>query len=134
MNQIYPDEGLVMQLTRIAEGTLRFHLFTNNETPDRDSVLADFTEAAWAGYAAVDLDETDFVTTGTAGHVGYMYADPIAFVNTSGADVDAFGYYVTDTSETVLLAVARFDSAPITKADAESFLVTPVWGDFSQFF
>lgn len=133
MQDIYADEGLVESLLRIAQGTVRYHLFVNDITPTRDTELADLVEAAWTGYTSFDLDETDFTSTGVAGHTGYMQADPLAFENADGGDVDAFGYYVTDASETLLFKAARFDAAPITKPDGDFFVVTPTWGDFSLF-
>jgi len=96
MQQLYPDEGLVMQMERILTAGVRLHLFTNDITPDRDTVLADLTEAAWSGYVMIELDDTDFGTTGVAAHQGYMMANPQSFLNSSGVDQDAFGYYYTE--------------------------------------
>jgi len=132
MVQVYPNEGLVMQLLLIATGQLRFHLFTNDVDPDRDTVLTDLTEAAWGGYAVHDLDETDFTLNGVAGDTGFIVAALIAFANTSGGTVSAYGFYVTDVAETTLLAVTRFDSAPVSKLNGQSYLVTPAWGDYSE--
>jgi len=131
MQQFYPDDGLVFQLLQIVADDVRYHLFTNDFTPDRDTVLADLTEAAWTGYAYVDVAPGDFATSGVAGHVGYIQAPPITFDNGSGADQSAYGYYVTNVAGTKLLAAARFDSAPITKPDGDQFTVIPVWGDSS---
>jgi hypothetical protein len=133
MRQLYPDAGLVEQLRRIATGGLRFHLFVNNYTPALDANFGSIVEASFTGYAPVDLDETDFTASGVTGHVGFMLAAPISFLNSSGAPVDAYGYYVSDTGDAQFLAIARFDLAPITKADGESFIVVPTWADFSAF-
>lgn len=133
MRLIFPDEGLVEQLKRIVNDGVTYHLFTNDVTPDRDTELAGLTEAAWSGYAAASLDETDFPTESVAGHNGSILGPAVAFLNSSGSPVDAYGYYVTDVANSMLLAAARFDDAPISKADAESFLVVPTWGDFSRF-
>ena len=132
MNQIYPDDGLVEQLTRILAGGIKIKLFKTDVTPDRDTVLADLVEADWAGYAAVDLDDTDFTLSGVVAHQGYLIADPVAFLNSSGAAKDAYGYFVTNADDDKLLAVARFDGAPISKDDGESHIVVPAWGDFSE--
>lgn len=133
MHQVYPDQGLLMFLDRAIAGDFKFHLFVNNVTPDRDTELADLTEATFAGYAEVTVDAADFSLEGVAGHVGTKVAAPISFLNSSGGDATAYGYYATDTAETKLLMVARFDSAPITKANGESFLVTPTISDYSQY-
>jgi len=134
VNLIFPDEGLVTQLGRILVLDVLYHLFTNNVTPDRDTVLADLTDATWTGYAPITQTFTDYTITGVAGHAGYAIAAPISFSNGSGSPVTTYGYYVTDSGETVLLAAARFDGAPLTIAAAGTLPVVPVWGDFSQLF
>jgi hypothetical protein len=133
MHQIYPDEGLIEFLERAVAGDFKFKLFTNNFTPDRDTELADLTEAVFAGYAEVTVAAADFTLSGVAGHVGSLVAAPIAFLNSSGISQNAYGYYATDSAETMLLMVARFDSAPVAKATGDSFLVTPTISDFSQY-
>jgi len=132
MNLLFPDEGLVTQLTRILNGTVRYHLYTNNLTPDLDTVLGDLTEAAWTGYASVTKTFSDYTISGVAGHAGYAIAAPTSFSNGSGSPVNTYGYYVTDSGSTLLLAIARFDGAPLSIAAAGSLPVVPVWGDFSQ--
>jgi hypothetical protein len=131
MQQIYPDEGLEEQLRRIVADGVTFHLYTNSVSLSRDTELTDLTEAAWSGYAPVVLGESDFASTGVVGHVGFAMAPPIAFLNSSGSPVDAYGYFVTNDDDDLLLAIAAFDGGPIEKEDGESFVVTPVWGDFS---
>lgn len=132
MHQIYPDQGLVDLLTRMATASLQYHLYTNAATINRDTVLADLTEMAITGYAAVTVAAASFTLSGVASHIGSLLAAPISFNNASGSPADAYGYYVTAAGGTHLLAVAQFDSAPVTKADGESWLVTPIIGDFSE--
>lgn len=132
MNQIYPDQGLVMQILRIAKQGLTFGIFTNNHTVTRDTVLADLTEAAWTGYSAVVLDDTNFTISGVAAHNGYILSAVLSFLNGSGSDKSSYGYFITDNARTKLLAAANFDSPPIVKPTGDSFTVLPRWGDFSQ--
>lgn len=129
MTLLFPDDGLVMQLERILTASVKYHLFTNNIVPDTDTVIGDLTEAAWTGYAAVTQGVADFTVKGVASHQGYAIAPAIEFDNSSGGDVDAYGYYVTDTGVTKLLAIALFDSAPVTIPDGGTQAVIPVWGD-----
>jgi len=133
MQQVYPDEGLEQLLDWMLANTIKLHLYVNDLTPTKDTVLADLTEAAWTGYAVEDILTTDWSVKGVSAHNGYALSDPKAFDNGSGADQDAYGYYYTDSAETMLLAIVRFDSAPITKADGETWTVFPTWGDFSQY-
>lgn len=131
MQQIYPDASLVPILQRFLAGDLHYHLFSNNVTPGNASVLGDFTEAVYGTYAPITVIAADFTLTGVAGHVGGATAAAIAFLNDSGGDLGMYGYYVTDTSNTILIAAARFDSAPAVKHNGESWIITPTFGDFS---
>lgn len=121
-----------MQLERILTSSVKYKLFSNNLTPDRDTVLGDITPATWTGSTGINQSWSDYTTNGVSSHNGYAIAPPIDWTNGSGGDVDVYGYYVTDTGATKLLAVARFDGAPVTIVDGGSLSVVPVWGDFSQ--
>jgi len=132
VTQIYPDAALVPILQRIVAGGVHVHLFANNVTPDQSTTLGTFTEAAWAGYAVQNVLASAFSLTGVAGHVGGITAAAVAFGNSSGGNQSAYGYYVTDTTDTILLWCARFDSAPIVQPNGGSWQVTPTVGDFSQ--
>lgn len=134
MNLLFPDVGLVEQLNRILTGSVHYHLYTANVTPTLATVLTDLnaSEAAWAGYAVATRTWSDFATNGVAAHNGYAIGTPISFLNTSGATVNPYGYYVTNTGDTILLACARFDGAPSPIVNGGSLLVVPTWGDFSQ--
>jgi hypothetical protein len=131
MNQIYPDEGLVDQLKLITGVTYQVCLFVNNITPDRSTVLSSLTEASYSGYTRSTVNSSDWTSSGVVGHVGYIAAPPVAIANASGTDQSAYGYFITDPTHTRILAIARFDSAPRTVHNGDSFIVTPVWGDFS---
>jgi hypothetical protein len=108
-----------------------WHLFVNDVTPDETTVEADLTEAAWTGYSAVSINIAEWFDTGVSGGVDLWVHAPISFLNGSGGDVDAYGYYAIDNDGDLLLA-ARFDSAPLTRADGEAFFVIPTVGDFSS--
>lgn len=132
MKAVYPDESFALWLTRMLAGGFTYHLFTNNVTPDRDTVAADLTEAAWTGYVDIDVDDTDFGMPSVAGHIGAAVAPDIAFVNASGGSQSAYGYYVTAQGDTEILLAVRFDSAPVAQDDGDSWLVTPRVGSASK--
>lgn len=133
MNQIYPDEGLVRMLERLITDDVRYHLFTNNVTIDRDTVLADLTEqTGGTGYATVDVELADWTLSGVTSHVGSLMAPPISFTP-AGGDWTLYGYYVTDVAGSELLWAANFDGAPITQLDGDPLLITPVVGDLSKY-
>jgi hypothetical protein len=132
MDLLFPDQGLVYQLQQVLTAGVNYHLFTNNITPGLSTTLSGLTEAAWGGYAAISQSWSNFSTNGVSGHNGFAIAAPINFANSSGSPQSAYGYYVTDSGNTKLLAVALFDSAPVTEPSGSQFTVVPTWGDFSQ--
>ena len=135
MHQIHPDASLVELLARMAAADFHYHLYTNNFTPDRDTVLGDLTEQGVGdGYAIVTVAAADFTASGVVAHHGSIVASPIAFtVAAAGGPWTIYGYFVTDTGDAELLACGLFDAAPLTVAEFESVLVTPIFGDQSLF-
>lgn len=130
MIQVYPDAALVPLLERIVADGVRYHLFTNDITPDADTELIDFIEATWEDYASVLVDGADFSLNGVTANRGTILAAPISIEQTGVGTNSAYGYYVTDSGSTVLLAAARFDSAPVNKDQGEHWVITPIFGDF----
>ncbi len=134
MRTIFPDEGLPTLALNQVVIDVKLKLFTNNIVPDRNTVEADLTEAAWAGYAGEVYSQAEWTNTGMIGHTAFVATPPNTFLNTSGGDVDAYGWYLVDNAtETILLAAARFDPAPETLVALTGELdVTPVVGCFSE--
>ena len=132
MNQIYPDVGLVPALQRIATPSVHVHLYQNDVTPDRDTVLGDLTECAFTGYATRDVPVADFTLTGVVAHVGGIQALPVANTNASGGAVTVYGYFITDETDAILLAVARDDAAPVSVPVGDPYLVVPILGTYSS--
>ena len=128
MKAVYPDQGLGLMLSLVLSVTVKMKLFTNNYTPTRVSTTVDFTVAAWTGYADAAIASGDWTNMGVVGHIESLTAPDQAFLNSSGAPVDAYGYYITDNDGTVVLQAVRFDSAPVSKADGESFVCSPKFG------
>ena len=110
MDQIHPDVSLIPILERIVADDFRYHLFENNVVPDRDTELADLTEVGSGGYASIVVAAADFTLSGVTGHLGSLAAAPISWTP-SGTDWTIYGYYITDSANTLLLGVARFDGA-----------------------
>lgn len=134
MNQIYPNEGLLQNLKRIA-GTSStgnyWQLYENDVTPGPESVLADFTLATFDD--DVQRAASDFALSQVQDNVGTIIAPNITFGPPGGAGVDVYGYVIMDPSKTILIAAARFDDAPKTIAAAGVYQVVPIFGDFSEF-
>lgn len=132
--QIYPDQGLGEWLKKMTQfHSLSYRLFVNNVTPDKNTILADLTEESTGSYSRVDVAPGDWTSYTVTAHVGTAFAPPISFTP-SGTTWTTYGYYVVDASTgTLLLAVCRFDSAPLSTPSGTGILITPKISDFSKF-
>lgn len=129
----FPDGGLIFMLQQIVAAGLKLHIFTNNITPSDSTTLGSLTEAAWTGYAAQTLVAGNWVSLGVNLHVGTIVYPTCTFSNTSGSPVTAYGFYITDTTNTNLVAVGLFDGSPVTiAATIGTYSFIPTIGDLSQ--
>lgn len=130
MKIIIPDEALLPLLRRqardLTNAFLTYTLFSNDISPDRDTVLADLVAAA--DFASVDVAAADYTLEQVNGHVASIQADDVVFENTALTAKDVYGYYVTDVTGTYILFVGRFDDAPRTVESGEQTFVTPKLG------
>jgi hypothetical protein len=128
---IFPDTGL-LYLARQAVGTgLIYDLYMNDYTPGLDSNLGNFVRGNWSGYIPQFVPMAAWTVSLISAHVGSLSAAPIPFTNPSIGPVQVYGYFVKDASNTVLVAAARFDLAPITIPVGNVFTVVPLIGSFS---
>jgi len=129
---VYPDEGMPWILSASTNDSLTMKLFTNDITPDRDTVVADLTEAAWTGYAGQGLSFGEWNNAGFIGHVAFLSAPDRTFANTSASPVTTYGYWI-ETSGGEILVCSRFDPAPKTLDALTGELdVTPIIASFSR--
>jgi hypothetical protein len=132
MDQIYPDDGLLYLLRQmLGTGGWNYDLFVNNYTPTLDDVIGDYTLAAWSGYAQINVPTASFTFSQVAAHLGSLQAPNIVFTNGTGSPVSVYGYVIRDSTNTYIVASARFDGAPIVIPAGGNQLVTPILGDFS---
>ena len=98
-------------------------LFTNNHTPTVLDTTANYTEGAWSGYAAVPL--TGWIPS-TINGLGQAQSNPspAGFGNNSGSPQIVYGYYVTDSTGTVLLGAELFIGGPISIAAGFGLLIS----------
>lgn len=133
MHQVHPDVSLLNLLARFVAADVKIHLFASNTTPGPASVLGDFTEVgSGTGYAPVTVAHGDFTASGVSGGIATLTAPDVTFAVTSGLLV-VYGYYVTDTGTTVLLAAGRFSGAPLTLDPSNPIAVTPKFATSSRF-
>jgi hypothetical protein len=99
-----------------------FHLFENNFTPTPTSLLADYVEATFSGYAAV---ATAFGTPGLDPNNIPVAPAPVTYITTGVTPGVAYGIYILDSTG-ALVAGSRFDGAPFNFAVAGDQLVGTV--------
>jgi hypothetical protein len=101
-------------------------LFQNNITPNPNNVLSDFTEADFTGYLA-----SGAITWGTPVYAPdgtpTVYGDLKTF--TAGSPVTqsnvVYGWYITDSPATKVMAARRFDAAININAPSQAVSVVP---------
>lgn len=126
MALVVPDTLEVSILEWLLEtADLKLKLFANNYEPNEKSVIASFTEVSGGGYAAKTLLSTDW--TITANGLAYQAAQTFEFSAATGGSGVIYGYYVTDTTGTVLKWAESLPSAvnPFTPGNTSFVRITP---------
>jgi len=123
-----PDVGENKALEHIvnktAPETLICHLFKNNITPSDTDILTTFTEAVFGGYASVSLTPA---TWGAAAAGTITYGAQLTFTCNAAATDDIYGYYINQTTSTVLMWAERDASAPfLVRNSGDAVKLTPV--------
>lgn len=118
---MFPKQGILNILKFMlasADFELTYRLFKNNITVDADTVLGDFTESTFTGYAAKNA-VAEPAPTIIAGPEAKSAGDELTWTCTADITAQqAFGMYVTFTNESsadALLFAWNFD-APTTIA------------------
>lgn len=101
---------LDLLLAAISSSNAYVALYTNDVTPDADTVYADFTEGAWTGYARLTPTWSAAVTD--AFEEAISYSQTLTYTSGSGSPVDVYGYFVATDGDELLFA-ERFAAAPI---------------------
>lgn len=103
------------------------HLFSNNFQPTNTSVLTDFTEADFTGYAAVQLTSWTVQAWQSQG-AAVTYSNPANF-RPSGTTVlqTVYGYYVTVGSGPTYLGAENIGAFPFPTVATELNVVV-AWG------
>jgi hypothetical protein len=126
MSLVIPNEGdrqLLRYMLNVAvPNDVVLRLFTNVITPAKTDTLAMYTECASAGYAPISLlagswsiNTIGITTTGTYPMQGFNI--------TVGATLQ--GYYVTNSTNTILLWAELFSPAFVLPGGGGTVFVTP---------
>lgn len=105
------------------------HLYQNDFTPNPQSVLTDFTECDFVGYAevAVGATWTDTLVPQTGEVRVYTTVSADFTAGVILAPQTAYGFYVTDDADAVLQGFGRFDEPVLFSASGESLPLVPEW-------
>jgi hypothetical protein len=129
MNMVIPNEGKTVALnTELNSGstaseTWHVRLFKNNYTPVDGSVLADFTEATFTGYAQVDVAPSDWgAATIVADVAESTSAVTPTYTCTGGSTQDVYGWYAVGATSNKVRAAQKFNTARSMSAGATEAL------------
>lgn len=103
------------------------HLFQNNLIPQFNTVLADFVEADFVGYSAVNLDAWDFALNSEGFWEAHPTTAPAVF--TAGVLLGPqtiYGYWVQTVGPSLEFC-ERFDVPIIVAADGQYISIFPRW-------
>lgn len=126
MSLVVPDVGELYVLASWIIGyppsSLRMHLYQNAYTPVQGSVIGDFTEATFSGYASVSM------TLGTPTEVSHkaksVAVAPSVFTHNGGGTSNTiYGYYVQDSFTGDLVWAERFGSSQLMAVNGDSISV-----------
>ena len=124
----FPDVGENIALEAVVNKTapqnLVLRLYSNNITPSDTDTAGTFTEATFAGYAAITLTGASW-NAASAGSITYSSQQTFTRSST-GAGENIYGYYVTQLTSGLLVYAERDGAAPfvVTNQD-DAVKITP---------
>lgn len=125
------NEGLSIVLNQLsawatANNFMELRLFKNDFIPAVDSVIGDFVEANFSGYAAVILNSWVNIFGEPDGKRG-IQDDPHTFVCNSLSSLnEIYGYYIVNNDEGRLMFAQRADGDPVPiEGVGDSYTVKP---------
>lgn len=130
MAMVIPNNGKLLWLYWALIGgggaaDMTCHLFSNDYTPDDDTVTGDMTESTFPGYASVPMLRSDFDTPVLVGDIAQSDSlEPPVYLCTGGGGELAYGWYLTDDTSNTCLAAERF-AAPRNMVDGASLALDP---------
>lgn len=135
MSAVIPDQGkqVFAGLLSSLSNVWRIRLYKSNTDPVHTTVMSDFTECNYSGYASITLTAPSVAATPDgSGRIIITWAQ-VTFVKSGATGNDVYGYYV-DQGSSLLLWAERAATAPLSmQNDGDEILITPKLGPFSQF-
>ncbi len=119
------EEGRILE--DYVRNDISLRLYSNDYTPIETSTLAAFTEVAGGGYAAITLNDAEWVVTPGAPSVAEYAQQTFTFTGATTAPGTIYGYYLVDIVTGLLIGAERFSGsvAPFTPAATSTIKITP---------
>lgn len=136
INAIVPQLGEINFLEELISVLLdgcNCHLFSNNYTVTSTSILTNFTECTFAGYAADAFTAWSTPIIQGDGSAGSTPGDATFTATSGGGSGSIYGGYVTDAGDTELLWAWNYPSGGITLADGITLHVSPLFTILSRY-
>ena len=127
---VVPDAAMKALIALLLADEIKLRLGKNNITVGKSTVIGDFTEADFTGYAAVSITWGTVAVDGS--HNAYSDITPITFTRSSGATSNTiYTWYVTNSAGSVLYAGRTLDTPiPMTvNGDQLTISLTELLGD-----
>jgi len=87
------------------------HLYQNSYTPDDSSVLSDFTESTFGGYAPVAILRSEMGAPAITANVAYTTRSTApTFTCSSGSPENCYGWYLTSDDDDTVIAAQKFNT------------------------
>lgn len=125
-------DSLSVRLGKTAQGTLELRLFKNNLTILDSTVLADFTQCDFTGYAAKTLAGASWtITPGTpdagSGEVPSYATYPVqTFTSTAVQTQTIYGWYIVNTTSGKVIWAQKVSASHTLAYNGDNFTVTPL--------
>jgi hypothetical protein len=136
-NLVVPNEALENLLNNEIPVILHnavLHLYSNLLTIGTATVVGDFTECTFAGYAAVTIAGWNAVAIDGSNRAYTSPTGTPTFTPTGGGGTgNVYGCYLTDDTGVLLIGATEFAGAPITAATGVSLIVPFTYTRRSEF-
>jgi hypothetical protein len=129
---VVPQAGAQVLLEKGLDGltaAVAVHLYQNDFAPAPGTVLADFTEADYSGYAAQTVTPATWPVFFQGISQVVAVGPGLVFTPTASTIANViYGYYVTDSGGTRLLWAERFAEQKVMNGVTTGFTLVPAIG------
>lgn len=112
--------GGLLRPEEFASNDWSLGLFVNDYVPTLDTVLGDFVEAAFPGYAREDLLDAEWVDpVEVSDRLESTYGEePLTWTNGGSIVQNVFGYFIVDNDDGLVLLAEKFDAPRVMSPTA----------------